>query len=130
MQSDFEAAAQPYQHRLPLDKGADGQYLDPHTNMAWVMWQAAAATPPADSLGASPAATAPAADAASAPIAGASLVGRRVQACDMGECEGATIMTDPQRGGSGDWQVLVLLDSRPDYLTPLGLNCVYLKEPS
>jgi hypothetical protein len=57
-------------------------------------------------------------------------VGRRVQACDNGECEGATIMSEPQRGGpDGAWQILVLLDSRPDYLTPLGLNYVRLKPP-
>jgi hypothetical protein len=61
----------------------------------------------------------------------APLAGRRVQACDMGECEGATIMSEPQRGGAdGAWQVLVLLDSRPDYLTPLGLNYLYLREPA
>jgi hypothetical protein len=59
------------------------------------------------------------------------LTGRRAQACDAGKCEPITIMTEPQRAADGSWEVLVMFDSRPDYLTPLKVpGYLYLKAPS
>lgn len=58
------------------------------------------------------------------------LIGVRAQACDGGECEPITIVTEPQRAADGSWEVLVRFDSRPDYLTPLRVQYLYLKAPS
>lgn len=52
-------------------------------------------------------------------------VGRRAQACDGGECEPVTVLTEPQRAADGSWEVLVEFDIRAGYLTPL--KVCYLK---